>query len=990
MALIIATAAHAAVGNTFSIGTLSYKVISENTSTGKGSVSVKIKSSSTSGTVEIPESVQRNDITYSVTAIQSNGFTYSNITGIVIPATVSSIPDYSINAATLQNIEVDGNNSHFVSVDDVLYDKDMTHLICYPAAKADEVFHTPSSLTVVNAGACMNAVMKEVWLNEGLTRIENEAFRSTKNLTYIDIPTTLEFLGGYPFQSSNRANLNVNIHDLAKFCQVTMNGAQSYIWEYGVPSQNLLIDGQLVKDLVIPAEITTVRYHVFMNCQLNSVTFMGDMENIGNSAFSGCFLHGIRFNGTCQNIEYDAFKNNRLTSDLHIPVGLRQIPSNAFSYNASHYFTQATNDVRVNDAGDDLTINGQEVLRINVYIPDGVEAINHYAFEKLPINELHIQGTSLKTVQDAFGTHAVCGKCKALYIDELDYWLNVDFVLENNGHFYTNQPQFLSPGCPFFANRNFPMGGHENNGVDWRYELGFQKKYSLGVNQYDIPIPRIVNFSDLYIDGRLVTDLVIPEGTKVIKRGAFAGCKSIRNVTLPNSLDTIHEYAFYQCKNIRVIKIPNSVRHVGISAFDECQAMKHVTMPSWATSIGPNVVKNFNTDVLTEFTVPAYVTSFHGVKDIYYTPFTDMSVYFMGDSIPNHYEDPLRWADYRTYEYDEDGVRHAAYTSKHVVWSDTTEIGCYSTSGYSNAPVKLLKTQYANINSNYPHYNLQKLYVKKSVYFDKYPDGKWRGYDVGYQVPVTMKSASGTPIEYKTLCRDFDVDLTHTNDDLPEGVQPLRAYVVEDVDGDLRMVFLREIKYVPSRLKANLVDEDGNRYQGVDEYVGVVLRGTPGHTYHYEIGEHDYTQGAEGQWLMADAMAYSGTSFEANLMAGDANDEFYVHKTVMDEDGNEIVNYGLNSNRFKVYNKDGWLMYNKAYLQLPKSVSDAIELNKGSENFANLTFVFENADGSTDRVSAIEFNKNAEAGIFYNPMGQRVKADAKGIVISNGKKVFNK
>ena len=205
-------------------------------------------------------------------------------------------------------------------------------------------------------------------------------------------------------------------------------------------------------------------------------------------------------------------------------------------------------------------------------------------------------------------------------------------------------------------------------------------------------------------------------------------------------------------------------------------------------------------------------------------------------------------------------------------------------------------------------------------------------------------------------------------------------------------VFLREIKYVPSRLKANLVDEDGNRYQGVDEYVGVVLRGTPGHTYHYEIGEHDYTQGAEGQWLMDDAMAYSGASFEANLMAGDANDEFYVHKTVIDEGGNEIVNYGLNNNRFKVYNKDGWLMYNKSYLQLPRSVSDAIERNKDaeSEDFADLTFVFENADGTTDKVSAVEFTRNAESDIFYNPHGQRVKGDAKGIVIHDGRKVVNK
>ena len=221
-------------------------------------------------------------------------------------------------------------------------------------------------------------------------------------------------------------------------------------------------------------------------------------------------------------------------------------------------------------------------------------------------------------------------------------------------------------------------------------------------------------------------------------------------------------------------------------------------------------------------------------------------------------------------------------------------------------------------------------------------------------------------------------------------MQPLRAYVVEDVDGDLRMVFLDEIKYIPSRLKANATDEYGNLYPGVDEYVGIVLRGTPGYTYYYEMGEHDYTQGANGQWLMDDAMAYSGNSFEDNLMAGDANDDFYVYQTVLDENDNKIVNYGLNNNRFKIYSKDGWLTYNKSYLQLPKSVSDVIEGNTDEDGYANLILVFENADGTTDNVSAVEFTRNAESDIFYNTIGQRVNGNAKGIIISKGHKRVNR
>ncbi len=235
---------------------------------------------------------------------------------------------------------------------------------------------------------------------------------------------------------------------------------------------------------------------------------------------------------------------------------------------------------------------------------------------------------------------------------------------------------------------------------------------------------------------------------------------------------------------------------------------------------------------------------------------------------------------------------------------------------------------------------------------------------------------------YKTLCRDFDVDLRYTNDNLPDGIEPLKAYLVDDVDGELRMVFLNEIKYIPSRLKANV-----EGYEDVDEYVGVVLKGTPGYTYYYRIGENDYTQGASGQWMMEEAMAASGSTETNNMMSGWAHDDRYIPTTETDDDtGETIVNYGLNNNRFKIYSNEGWLTYNKSFLQLPKSVSDAIESNRNSDGNANLTLVFNNSDGTTDKINATEFTRNAENDIFYNPYGQRVKSDTRGIVVSNRRK----
>ena len=71
-------------------------------------------------------------------------------------------------------------------------------------------------------------------------------------------------------------------------------------------------------------------------------------------------------------------------------------------------------------------------------------------------------------------------------------------------------------------------------------------------------------------------------------------------------------------------------------------------------------------------------------------------------------------------------------------------------------------------------------------------------------------------------------------------------------------------------------------------------------------------------------------------------------------------------------------------------MSEAIEGAADAEGNVNLTFMFNNSDGSTDKISSAEFMKNAESDIFYNPYGQRVSKDTKGIVINNGKKFVNK
>ncbi|MBQ8739628.1 MAG: leucine-rich repeat protein [Clostridia bacterium] len=67
------------------------------------------------------------------------------------------------------------------------------------------------------------------------------------------------------------------------------------------------------------------------------------------------------------------------------------------------------------------------------------------------------------------------------------------------------------------------------------------------------------NGAKLYLNGELVTDLVIPTTITEIKDNAFRGCISIMSVTISNSVTSIGDYAFYKCYKLVEVYNPSSL-----------------------------------------------------------------------------------------------------------------------------------------------------------------------------------------------------------------------------------------------------------------------------------------------------------------------------------------------------------------------------------------------------------------------------------------------
>ena len=90
----------------------------------------------------------------------------------------------------------------------------------------------------------------------------------------------------------------------------------------------------------------------------------------------------------------------------------------------------------------------------------------------------------------------------------------------------------------------------------------------------------------LYLNNKLVTDLIIPDSITSIGDYVFSGCSIWKSITIPNSVTSIGNSAFSGCSGLTNITIPDSVTSIGDSAFYNCSGLTSITIPDSVTSIG--------------------------------------------------------------------------------------------------------------------------------------------------------------------------------------------------------------------------------------------------------------------------------------------------------------------------------------------------------------------------------------------------------------------
>ncbi len=160
--------------------------------------------------------------------------------------------------------------------------------------------------------------------------------------------------------------------------------------------------------------------------------------------------------------------------------------------------------------------NNSEITSIT--IPDSVTTIYGSAFNGCDAMTSITFGTGVTTIE----SHAFlgCSVLEAVYITDIAAWISIDF-----------QGSYVNP-------------------------LEYAK--------------------NLYLDGVLLTDLVVPDTITNIRANVFYNCLSLKTVTIPDSVTHIQSSAFQNCSRLTTVTLPNTIVKIGEYAFQGCDSLADV------------------------------------------------------------------------------------------------------------------------------------------------------------------------------------------------------------------------------------------------------------------------------------------------------------------------------------------------------------------------------------------------------------------------------
>ena len=337
--------------------------------------------------------------------------------------------------------------------------------------------------------------------------------------------------------------------------------------------------------VTIPEGATSIGFEAFSGCsRLASVTIPEGVTYIGDSAFDSCSrLTSVTIPESVTTIGDYAFISCSSLASVTIPESVTSIGYWAF-YNCSSLTSVNISDLSAWSKIDfesslsnpliyahNLYLNG--ALVTDLVIPKDISEIKPYAF---------LGGSCITSVTIPEGVTSIgdsafdsCSRLASVAIPESVTTIS-EFAFWNCSGLTSVNISDLSAWC------RIDFGNVYSNPLDYAHNL-----YLNGALVTDLVIPKDISEikSCAFLGGSCITSVTIPEGVTSIGNLVFCGCSSLASVTIPESVTSIGSWAFSGCSSLASVTIPEGVTSIGDFAFEGCSSLDSVTIPNSVTTI---------------------------------------------------------------------------------------------------------------------------------------------------------------------------------------------------------------------------------------------------------------------------------------------------------------------------------------------------------------------------------------------------------------------